>query len=122
MEKVPQDSRLAEWLTERLEELDAQVDAAAIFGSIAAGTATADSDVDVLLISDISRLEAQTFFKPVGRRAGRPINVLTYTAEAWKRGVEAENPLILEIMRGPLIKLRGDIASQLLISNAPKLP
>ncbi len=108
MKKVEQDA-LSSRIAARLEELDAPVEAAAIFGSVARGTATAESDVDVLLISNISRLEAQAFFKPVGRKAGRPINVLTYSPEDWKRGLKEGNSLMLEIVASPLIRLKGDI-------------
>jgi predicted nucleotidyltransferase len=73
---LQQEGELASALRQELKALPVEVEAAAIFGSMASGEADADSDVDVLLIApDISRLDAQAHFKPLGRKLGRPINV-----------------------------------------------
>lgn len=104
-----QDSDLADRLRKQVGKLGKRVDAAAIFGSTAQGTATADSDIDLLLVTAMPRVEAQAFFKPVGRELGLAVNVLTYDAKAWKRAIESANPLAEEILAGPLIMLKGDV-------------
>ena len=104
-----QDSDLARILREQIARLGERVEAAVVFGSTANGTATADSDIDLLLVTDMPRVEAQAFFKPIGRKLGRPVNVLTYEAQSWKHAVERANPLAAEILAGALIPLKGDI-------------
>jgi predicted nucleotidyltransferase len=104
-----QDSDMVRQLRERIAEATTTIDAAAVFGSTAKGTAGADSDIDVLLLTDMSRLAAQTFFKPVARKLERPVNVLVYKTRDWKEAVAAGNPLALDILGGSLIELKGDI-------------
>ena len=104
-----QDNDLARTLGDKVIELGKRVEAAAIFGSMAQGTAMADSDIDLLLVTDMSRVEAQTAFKAPGRTLGRPVNVLTYDAKSWKRALADNNPLTTEILGGALIPLKGDL-------------
>ena len=106
---LQQDSKLARVLGERVVELGARVEAAAIFGSTAKGAETADSDIDLLLLTDMSRVEAQAAFKPAGRELGRPVNVLTYEPRRWKKAVAGENPFVADILGGALIELKGDV-------------
>lgn len=51
-----------------------------IYGSVAAGTDDGSSDVDVLLIGNLSAMAAQTAFKGVGRKHGKTVNVVTLKA------------------------------------------
>jgi len=104
-----QDSDLVKRLRERIARLGDRVQAAAVFGSTAKGTTATNSDVDLLLLTDMSRLEAQAFFKPVGRSLRRPVNVLAYQPQAWARAVASENPLALDILNGPQIPLKGSV-------------
>lgn len=104
-----QDSELARLLDAQVAELGERVKAAAIFGSTAQGTDSADSDIDLLLVTDMPRVEAQTLFKPVGRLLGRPVNVLTYEPSRWREAVASGNPLAAEILGGALIQLKGDL-------------
>jgi predicted nucleotidyltransferase len=104
-----QDSDMVRQLRDRVGEIGVPVDAAVVFGSTAKGTAGADSDIDVLLLTDMPRLAAQTFFKPVARKLGRPVNVLVYKTKSWKEAVANDNPLAIDILGGSLIALKGDI-------------
>jgi predicted nucleotidyltransferase len=52
-----------------------------IFGSVAKGTDTPDSDIDVLVVGDISSIEAQAAFKPTSRKHGRAVSVMAIDHE-----------------------------------------
>lgn len=104
-----QDGELARTLATQVGKLGERVEAAVIFGSTANGTSTAESDIDLLLITDMPRVEVQAFFKPVGRELGRPVNVLAYDAKKWKQASASRNPLTAEILGGPLLPLKGDL-------------
>jgi predicted nucleotidyltransferase len=106
---LQQGSQWVEALRSQLRELDDRVDAAAVFGSAASGKLQGDSDIDLLLLTSMSRLEAQTAFKAIGRRIGRAVNVLAYRPAQWEHALELNNPLALEIANGPLIVLKGDL-------------
>ena len=106
---LQQDSELVRVLRERLAELKAPVVAAAVFGSSARGEAHADSDIDLLLVTDASRLQAQAHFKPAGRALGRPVNVLTFTPDQWAKAMRSGDELVAEILRNPIIPLQGEL-------------
>lgn len=106
---MQQASRTVEVLRERVSELGKAVEAAAIFGSGARGTATRDSDIDLLLVTALPRLKAQALFKATGRELGRPVNVLAYTLPAWRDAVASGDPLASEILEQPWIPLKGDL-------------
>ena len=106
---LQQESHMARQLRERIEQIAEKVDAAAVFGSVAQGTAGALSDIDLLLLTSMPRLKAQAFFKPAGRELGRPVNVLAYEPADWKRAVARGDPLALDILGGMLIPLKGDV-------------
>lgn len=109
-ELFQQGSDLVRELKTRLGELgEGTVAAAAVFGSVASGKVTEASDVDLLLLTEMSRVEAQALFKPVGRKLGRPVNVLAYAPEEWAAAVRDGNPLAHEILKSPLILVKGDI-------------
>lgn len=108
-EFLQQDSTMATSLRARVAELGEAVKAAAVFGSAARGATHADSDIDLLLITDMNRLESQAFFKPVGRELGRPVNVLTYSEQEWRNAIDRQNTLALDIAGSHLLELKGRI-------------
>ncbi len=79
-----------------------------VFGSTAQGTARAESDVDVLVIGDMSSIEAQAAFKPVARQHGRPVNVMVIEAQALTEQLAAGSEFWRAILRGPIIMLKGE--------------
>lgn len=101
--------QLASDFKQRLAELGDRAEAAAIFGSVAKGAATSDSDIDLLLIGEVSRLEAQAFFKPLGRKLGRPVNVTVFTRQEWDAALAAKNALATDINSGAKIALKGTL-------------
>ena len=105
---LQQDSETVSVLRQHLGLLEHKVVAAAVFGSAARGETHADSDIDLLLVTEeLSKLEAQAHFKPAGRTLGRPVNVLVYRPEDWQRALHENNPLVLDILEHPTIVLKG---------------
>ena len=104
-----QDSAMARLLGEQIAELGERIEAAAVFGSTAQGADNIDSDIDLLLLTDMSRVEAQAIFKPVGRQLARPVNVLVYEPAQWKKAVISGDPLTAEILSGSIIELKGNL-------------
>ncbi len=104
-----QDSELVRVVKERVAKAGRRIEAAAIFGSTARGTATAESDIDLLLLTDMPRVEALAWFKPAGRLLGRPVDVLAFTAADWKQAIADKSPLAAEILADALIAVKGEI-------------
>jgi predicted nucleotidyltransferase len=105
---LQQDSEVVRVLRESLDAISDEVSTAAIFGSVARGDTHADSDIDLLLVTDLSPLKAQAHFKPAGRTLGHAVNVLTFTQKTWDQAVRNGNELVADILHGAVIVLKGD--------------
>ncbi len=64
-----------------------RIDAAyvGVYGSVASGTDDADSDIDVLVVGNLSVVAAQTALKSVGRKHHKTVNVVVVTASELPR-------------------------------------
>lgn len=83
------------------------VEAAAIFGSWAAGRVSADSDVDVLVVGDVERDHLLEAAREVERIAGRAVNVAAYDAEEFAR--RRDDGFLATVLARPLIPLVGSL-------------
>ena len=108
---LQQDSEAVRILRDSLSELEGHVSAAAVFGSVARGEATPDSDLDLLLITDLPRLQTQAHFKAAGRKLGRPVNVLSFTQAKWDEAKESHDELVEEILHNPIVVLQGALSA-----------
>lgn len=93
-----------------LSPLAEKVFAACVYGSVAAGTDTAGSDIDVLLVAESLTLEeAYAALEPVEQRLARKISVTLYTPAEFSRRKAGGNAFLTKVLAGPLIPLMGDI-------------
>jgi predicted nucleotidyltransferase len=99
---------LADVLRTALAPLAAQIDSAFIYGSVARQQDTAQSDVDVMIVSDtlgygdvFSALEAATV------SLGRKVNPTLYTPADLAKRVQNDNAFITRVWQQPKIWLIG---------------
>lgn len=98
-------------------KLAAAVDAAGdairlalIYGSVARGTDRADSDIDLLLVSDRLSLEdVFTMLAPIEEELGRTVSPTVYTADEFERRLRAGNPFLKRLLAEAHILLKGDM-------------
>ena len=95
-------------LRKRLGGLDG-VEAAAIFGSWAAGTIGPRSDVDVLVIGEPDADELERAARAVERLAGREVNLTLYDRADWAKRVADGSGFASTVLERPLIPLVGEI-------------
>lgn len=99
---------LASVLREALSPVADRIRAAFVFGSIAKGTDRADSDVDVLVISDaLTYGEVLAALEPAEVRLGRKVNPAIYTQEDWRKRRVEDNAFVSRVMEGAKIWLLG---------------
>jgi predicted nucleotidyltransferase len=96
-------------LRERLAAVPG-VEAAAIFGSWAAGNAGEGSDVDLLVIGDVDRDELLAAVRSVEEITAREIDVTAYGREDFERRRATGSGFLKTVLRGPLTPLVGEIA------------
>lgn len=99
---------LAATLRTALMPLAAQIDAAFVYGSIAKGSDTATSDIDLMLISDtLTYADAMAALHPTMEALRRPINPTLYTKDELRKRIEAGNSFMTRVLAQPRIWLIG---------------
>jgi predicted nucleotidyltransferase len=96
-------------LQEALAPLKAKLDLAFIYGSIAKGTDTAKSDVDVIMVGkDLLLSEVLKLLLPVESQLGRKINPTLYTPAEYKRRRAQKDSFLNRVLGQPVIPLIGE--------------
>jgi predicted nucleotidyltransferase len=95
-------------LREALMPLGGKVQLAFIFGSLAQGKETAQSDIDLFLVARLSLRETAKLLGPVVSEVGREINPVIYTTEEFIKKAREKHHFITEVIRGPKIWLIGN--------------
>lgn len=97
---LPAEIRLA------LAPIEDQLKLAAIFGSVAAGSAHAGSDIDLLLVADVSHAEVIDLIQPLEERLGREVGFRLYEPESFRTRAETD-AFLIKILERPIIELIG---------------
>lgn len=99
---------LADVLRVALAPLAPQIEQAFVFGSIAKRQDTAQSDVDLLVVSDtLGYGDVFTALEDASQTLGRTINPALYTATGFRARVQGDNAFINRVMQQPKIWLIG---------------
>lgn len=97
----------AQLVTELQRRLPAKVCEAYLFGSYARDEASADSDVDLIIVAESSRSFPDRFRDFVDVLEGLPpVDLLIYTPAEWRR-VRARPSALLRVAMAEWIALRG---------------
>lgn len=103
---------LAEPLREGLAPFADEIDAAFVFGSIAAGTARSSSDVDLMVLTKTEEAPSYAdLYRALGsieRRLARPVNPVLMTTQEWGRKRSAGEPFAARVAASDRIMLLGD--------------
>ncbi|MBU2854950.1 transcriptional regulator [Acidithiobacillus ferriphilus] len=100
---------LAEVLRAALVPLGETVRLALVYGSVAKGSDTAHSDIDLLLVSDELTLEqVYTALTPVEQQLGRRVSPTLYTVAEFRRRRAGGNPFLTKVLAGETIRLTED--------------
>jgi DNA-binding transcriptional ArsR family regulator len=78
-----------------------------IYGSLARGEEGAESDVDVMLIGNVSTMEASPGLRRVEKMVGRQINPTVFSQDDFVKNIARKNHFLLTVMRGKKIMLVG---------------
>jgi uncharacterized protein len=98
---------IADVLRAALSGLSGRVQAAFLFGSLAKGFANAGSDVDVMVVGDVSFAEVVAALTPAQERLGRETNPVVYSAEEFRRKLAQGHHFLTTVMQEPKVFLLG---------------
>ena len=99
---------LAQPLREALEGVGG-VEAAAVYGSVAAGTDTGRSDIDLLVVGSADAVTLHDAVSAVEDRLGRPVNYTLLTRKELAARKRKKEPFLARVLSGTLIPVLGDL-------------
>jgi len=99
---------LAQPLREALEGVGG-VEAAAVYGSVAAGTDTGRSDIDLLVVGSADAVALHDAVSAVEDRLGRPVNYTLLTRKELAARKRKKEPFLARVLSGTLIPVLGDL-------------
>jgi predicted nucleotidyltransferase len=88
-------------------EKQSNIEIAFVYGSYASGEAHAGSDIDLMVIGDISDRKLAPMVARVERRLGREINYSIYTRPEVDKRIGKKGDFVHEVFSGPKIMLVG---------------
>jgi predicted nucleotidyltransferase len=99
---------LAAPLREALAPLADRLHMAFVYGSVAKGSDTASSDIDLMLVTDdLTYPEVMTALHPLIEHLGREINPTLYTRADLRKRIDTGNSFITRVLAQPRIWLIG---------------
>lgn len=100
---------LADLLREALAPLAGQIAAAFLFGSLALGSETTTSDVDVFVVGEVSFAEVVAALSPLRERLGREVNPVVMTPGDFAAHRVAGERFVERVMGEPKFFLMGTV-------------
>lgn len=101
---------LKEPLSAAVESLPGSIDLALIYGSIAKGSDTSTSDIDLLIVADNLTLEnVHAALFAAEQLLDRKVNPTLYTSKEFKARRASGNSFLKRVLDGPVIVLSGSI-------------
>jgi predicted nucleotidyltransferase len=98
---------LADVLRTALLGLADRIRFALVFGSVARGTETSLSDVDVLVVGEADFAEVVMALHPCQEVLGREVNPVVYSEAEWRARVDGDDPFVRDILQNPVMLLLG---------------
>ena len=95
-------------LTSALAPLAKRISLAFVYGSVASRNENAGSDVDLMIVGDLTLDEVLTQLGTAERLVGRPINPTLYSDSDFKTKIDSGNHFLRSVMRGERVFLIGE--------------
>ncbi len=99
---------VADVLREALVPLGDRIRVAFVYGSVARGAERRASDIDVMVVGDVSFGEVVTAIGPAQERLGREVNPSVYSEAEFKTKMEAGQHFLKSVMEHEKVFLYGD--------------
>ncbi|MBB1603709.1 DNA polymerase subunit beta [Variovorax sp. UMC13] len=92
---------------EALAPLDPQIRLALVFGSVARGTPSPGSDVDLLVLGDVNFMTLAQAVFPLHAALGREVNMVLYAPEEFAERVRTGDAFARDILAKPQLFVKG---------------
>lgn len=101
-------SGVADVLRAALTPLNARIRTAFVFGSLAKGEPRAESDIDLMVIGDVTLRELVSALAEAQRRLGREVNPTVYSPREFAEKAAKAQPFVRSVIQGPKLFVIGD--------------
>jgi predicted nucleotidyltransferase len=101
-------SGLADVLSEGLMPVAEKIDVAFVFGSMASGKANSASDIDLMVIGEVSFADVVARLHPMQETLGREINPKLYTRAEWRKLVHKNSAFVRDVLGKPMLFVIGN--------------
>ncbi len=98
---------LVDVLAQALKPVAAKVATAFVYGSIAAGSDEADSDIDLMVVGQVSPQDLALPLRRARESLGREINPTVYTPAEFERKHAANDPFLRQVLDRPKLLVLG---------------
>lgn len=98
---------VADVLREALDGLSDRIGAAFVHGSLAQGTEKADSDVDVVVVGEVTFREVVAALHGAHEQIGREVNPTVYSETEFRKKLRAGHHFLTTVMAAPKLFLIG---------------
>jgi predicted nucleotidyltransferase len=95
-------------LASALAPLAARISQAFVYGSVASRSEGAESDVDLMIVGEVSLDEVLAQLAPIESQIGRPINPTLYSVSDFKTRIKSGNHFLRSVMQGEKVFLIGE--------------
>ncbi|MHB1293911.1 MAG: helix-turn-helix domain-containing protein [Anaerolineae bacterium] len=99
---------LGDVLRASLARLAEQIEVAFVYGSVAKGTSTAASDVDVMVIGSVTFADVVSALNPVQDTLRREVNPSVYSPEEVRKRLDSGHHFLTTVLDEPKLYLIGD--------------
>jgi predicted nucleotidyltransferase len=104
---IEKTSGIVPMLQEAVRKLGKKVRWGLVYGSLARGEEGSASDVDLMLIGNVSTMELVPTLRRLEKIVDRQINPTIFTEEDFAKNIAQKNHFLLTVMRGKKIMLKG---------------
>ncbi|MEW6668605.1 MAG: nucleotidyltransferase domain-containing protein [Thermodesulfobacteriota bacterium] len=98
---------VAEAVKRALGAVETQIERACIYGSFARGDYGNESDVDLLVVTELPGITLSELLGKVQNEIGRSINVSQFTSEEYRQRTSRKDHFLTRVVNGPKIVLLG---------------
>jgi predicted nucleotidyltransferase len=91
-----------------LKPLKKKIKLAFVFGSVASGTETSESDIDVLIVGDVKLAEIVPTLSSIEEQTGREVNPIIYTESGLQAKLKKDNSFLNQVSSGAILYIYGD--------------
>jgi predicted nucleotidyltransferase len=99
---------VADVLSQALSPLANEIDWAFVFGSVASGKETSDSDIDLMIIGTVGFTDAVGALYSIQATLGREINPKIYRKDEWTQMLDNKDAFTKEVMLKPRMDVMGE--------------